>query len=469
MSGGATLVWFRDDLRVADNPALSAAVELGGPVIALFVFDEVSPHIRPLGGASKWWLHESVLSLQSSLEELNIPLILRAGAAHTVVPDVVAEAGATAVTWNRRYGAAEIAIDTELKATLRAGGVHVASFQASLLFEPWTISTGQGTPYSVFTPFWRTCQNMPEPRHPMPVPDKVSAAISTTARTLASETLGAWALQPTGPDWASGLRETWSPGEASALTRLREFLDEDLNDYADGRDTPADSVTSRLSPHVRWGEVSPHQIWHEVAAIRAGLSSAGAASAARFLTELGWREFAWHVLFHFPKLAERNWRAEYDAFPWPDLDRRAFVAWQRGATGVPLVDAGMRELWRTGTMHNRVRMVVASFLTKNLLIDWREGEAWFWDTLVDADAASNPFNWQWVAGSGADAAPYFRVFNPELQAKKFDPHSTYIRHHVPEWGTEEYPDPIVNLAESRNAALAAHKSLRQRTQEDTLT
>lgn len=467
MSGGVTVVWFRDDLRVADNPALSDAVERGEPVLAVYILDEVSSGIRALGGATRWWLHESLLSLERSLADLAIPLLLRSGPASEVIVQLVADAGATAVLWNRRYGAAEIAVDTELKTRLRSDGVTVESFQASLLFEPWTISTGQGSPYSVFTPFWRACLGSGEPRHPLPTPTPVAASVTAVGGTFTSEWLDSWALQPTDPDWAQGLRDTWSPGEAAAHARLQCFLSEDLDDYAEGRDTPASPVTSRLSPHLRWGELSAHQIWHAVADLRVELSASGANGASRFLTELGWREFAWHVLFHFPKLAERSWREEYERFPWPPLDQRALVAWQHGTTGVPLVDAGMRELWHTGTMHNRVRMVVASFLTKNLLIDWREGEAWFWDTLVDADAASNPFNWQWVAGSGADAAPYFRVFNPELQAKKFDPHSTYIRKHLPEWGTGTYPEPIVDLADSRRAALAAHKRLKQRTQEGT--
>lgn len=474
--GGATVVWFRDDLRVADNPALCAAVDRGEPVIAVFILDEVSPDIRALGGASKWWLRESLLSLARSLGDLNIPLILRAGSAGSVILDLVTRSGATAVVWNRRYGAGEIAVDTHVKAHLRSEGVQVESFQASLLFEPWTISTGQGKPYSVFTPFWRACQSGEEPRQPIPAPHPVdpalsaalSAALSSGACDLGSISVEDLALQPASPDWAGGLRDSWVPGETAARTRLHDFLAHDLDDYAEGRDTPARAVTSRLSPHLRWGEISAHQIWHEVGMVRAGLSVSGAKGASRFLTELGWREFAWHVLFHFSKLATSNWRSEYDGFPWPNLDRRALVAWQSGRTGVPLVDAGMRELWQTGTMHNRVRMVVASFLTKNLLIDWREGEAWFWDTLVDADAASNPFNWQWVAGSGADAAPYFRVFNPELQAKKFDPQSIYILNHVPEWGSEAYPEPIVDLADSRRAALAAHQSLKERTQERTL-
>lgn len=446
-------MWLRDDLRVSDNPALWAGIERGGSVVALFVLDEVSPSIRPLGGAAKWWLHESLRSLEISLSDLGIPLVLRRGPAATVVADVVTEARATAVFWNRRYGAAEMAVDAILKTSLRAGGVKVQSFQASVLFEPWTIKTGKGTAYSVFTPFWRACRTGEEPRPPLAIPNH---APGHTAR-LDSDDLAQWGMQPTDPDWAAGLRTSWVPGEREAFARLRKFLSGNLEQYAQGRDFPAGQHTSRLSPHLRWGELSAHQVWHEVASIRTDLSPAATQGASKFLTELGWREFSWHVLFHFPALAASNWRSEFDEFPWSEPPHEQLRAWQRGRTGIPLVDAGMRELWNTGTMHNRVRMVAASFLTKNLLIDWRKGEQWFWDTLVDADAASNPLNWQWIAGSGADAAPYFRIFSPELQARKFDPHEAYIREHVPEYGSVDYPKPIVDLAESRREALAAYR------------
>ncbi len=274
-------------------------------------------------------------------------------------------------------------------------------------------------------------------------------------RPSASDDLDDWELPPTRPDWAGGLRAAWRPGTLAAHERLDEFAADGLADYADGRDRPALDVTSRLSPRLRWGELSPYEVWHALRERRARGEGAN-----RFRTELGWREFAWHVLFHSPELATRNWRAEFDAFPWPRLHPAALRAWEEGRTGVPLVDAGMRELWATGTMHNRVRMVVASFLTKNLLIDWRRGEQWFWDTLVDADAAANPFNWQWVAGSGADAAPYFRVFNPELQATKFDPDGAYVRRWVPEVGTDDYPEPIVDLKATRAAALDAYEHVK---------
>ena len=448
---GPSLVWLRDDLRLGDNPALTAAVERGRAVLLVYLLDEVSPGIRPLGGAAHWWLHQSLASLATDTAGLGGRLLLRRGAAGDVIPGLVDELGAGAVFWNRRYGIAEREVDTAVKTRLTDAGIVAHSFAGSLLFEPWTITTGGGTPYTVFTPFWRACTSGPPPRAPYPAPDALDGA----GADLPSDELESWRLEPRHPDWAEGLRAAWTVGEAAAQQSLAAFLDESLPVYGTERDQPAQQVTSRLSPHLRWGEISPHQVWHATDLARRGLTGAAATSATRFLTEVGWREFAYHVLFHAPDLARANLRKDFDAFPWPPLDTRALQAWQQGRTGFRLVDAGMRELWRTGSMHNRVRMVTASFLIKNLLIDWREGEQWFWDTLVDADPASNPFGWQWVAGSGADAAPYFRVFNPELQAAKFDPNNEYVRQNVPEWGTAEYPAPLVDLGETRRAALAA--------------
>lgn len=444
-----SIVWFREDLRLADNPALRAAIDRAEPILGLYVLDEVSPGIRPLGGAAKWWLHGSLSSLADRLRERGSTLVLRGGPAETAVRDVVTDAAAGAVFWNRRYGAPEREVDTALKASLREGGVEVASFAASVLFEPWTVKTGSGTHFSVFSPFWRACLALPPPRAPLPEPREIRGP----GRAPESDELDEWGLLPTRPDWAGGLRERWEPGEPPARRRLREFLDEDLRGYAKARDEPAAESTSLLSPRLRWGELSPHQVWHE--ALAAG------GDAGRFLSELGWREFAWHTLFHFPDLATKNLRPEFDAFPWPRLAPSKLEAWQRGRTGVALVDAGMRELWQTGYMHNRVRMVTASFLVKNLLIDWRRGEEWFWDTLVDADAANNPFNWQWVAGSGADAAPYFRIFNPELQADKFDADRRYMRAWAPEHADGDPPTPIVDLKETRQAALTAYEAVKQ--------
>lgn len=446
MSASPSLVWFRDDLRLADNPALRAAVDRGGPVVAVFVLDEESPGFRPLGGAARWWLHHSLAALADGLREKGTALILRRGAAAEVIPRLAAEVGAGAVFWNRRYSAPERAVDAGLKESLRADGHEVSSFAASLLFEPWTVRTGAGTPYGVFTPFWRACQQLPAPREPLPEPREIAGPPAPPA----SDDLDDWGLLPTAPDWAGGLRERWTPGEPAARRRLHAFLAEDVADYDRARDEPAGGATSMLSPRLRWGELSPHQVWH--AAVSSGARVGG------FLSEVGWREFAWHTLFHAPDLATKNLKPAYDAFPWPRLKPSMLRAWQRGETGVPLVDAGMRELWVSGFMHNRVRMVTASFLIKNLLIDWRRGEEWFWDTLVDADAASNPFNWQWVAGSGADAAPYFRIFNPELQAKKFDADGRYVRAWAPDAAERE---PIVDLKATRDAALAAYEEVKR--------
>ena len=443
-----SIVWLRDDLRLADNPALRAALDRDEPVVVLYVLDEESPGVRPLGGAARWWLHHSLASLGERLRERGGALVLRRGPADRVVREVLADASATAIFWNRRYAGPEREIDAGLKASLRDEGTEVASFAGSLLFEPWTVKTGGGTHFSVFTPFWRACLALPTPRAPLPEPREVPGP----PQTIDSDSLEDWGLLPTHPDWAEGLRESWEPGEPGARARLREFLAEDLDRYDRGRDIPSEEATSRLSPSLRWGEISPFTIWHETVATGRG---------AKFLSEVGWREFAWHTLFHFPDLATKNLRSDFDAFPWPDLDEDHLAAWQRGNTGVPLVDAGMRELWHTGYMHNRVRMIVASYLIKNLLIDWRQGEQWFWDTLVDADSASNPFSWQWVAGSGADAAPYFRIFNPELQAKKFDPDAVYVGRWAPEHVGDEPPEQIVDLYATRNRALEAYEKVKQ--------
>jgi deoxyribodipyrimidine photo-lyase len=446
MASSPSIVWLRDDLRVADNPALTAAVDRGGPVVVLYLLDEDSPGARPLGGASRWWLHGSLTALAAELADRGAHLTLRRGAAGTVIPHLAAEIGAGAVYWNRRYGALR-EVDAELKSRLRADGLDVQSFGASLLFEPWTITTGAGDPYRVFTPFWRACLAADEPRQPLAAPDRIEGL------AVAGDELESWALLPTRPDWAAGLREAWTPGEAGARARLEHFVDHGLPLYH-RRDEPGIEATSRLSPHLRFGELSPHQVW---ARLRGPLAPAAIANRPKFLSEIGWREFSYSILFHQPTIATENVRRDFDAFPWEVPDPAVLAAWQQGRTGIPLVDAGMRQLWHSGWMHNRVRMIVASLLTKNLLIDWRIGEAWFWDTLVDADEASNAASWQWVAGSGADAAPYFRVFNPVLQAERFDPDQAYVRRWVPELGTAEYPRPVVDLAASRTAALAAYE------------
>jgi deoxyribodipyrimidine photo-lyase len=455
VSTPTTLVWLRDDLRVSDNPALLEATRRGA-VVVVYLLDDLSEQVRPLGAASRWWLYHSLTTLAASLEALGGSLVLRRGRADAVIPQLVEEIGATAVHWNRRYSAARD-IDAGLKSTLREKGIEVTSFQGSLLFEPWTVTTGEGTPYRVFTPFWKACQETGEPRQPLPAPDAIvlpETQSGASIASIASDDLDSWNLLPATPDWAGGLRERWVPGEASAAESLDAFADDVLIDYH-RRDEPAHEATSHLSPHLRFGEISPFQVWHRV---RGDLDPGARSNAAKFLSEIGWREFNWSILYNFPALAEANYRPDFDAFPWENPEeephRTELAAWKSGDTGIPLVDAGMRELWQTGYMHNRVRMVTASFLIKNLLIDWRVGEKWFWDCLVDADEASNPGNWQWVAGSGADAAPYFRIFNPLLQEKKFDPRRTYISRWIP--SDELYPQPIVDLAVSRREALAAY-------------
>jgi deoxyribodipyrimidine photo-lyase len=447
MDSAPAIVWLRDDLRLADNPALSAAMALGAPVAVVYVLDEVSPGIRPLGGASRWWLHHSLAALDDDLRERGGRLVLRRGDSMSEISALVDELKATAVYWNRRYSAARD-LDADLKHSLRERGVDAQSFQANLLFEPWTVTTAEGNPYRVFTPFWRSCLDSGTPRDPLSAPKSIDAAAAQ------SDNLADWHLLPTRPDWAGGLRDRWTPGEASAHETLDAFATSDLGDY-DRRDEPGLDATSHLSPHLRFGEISPFQVWHR---LHGELSPRARKNRDGYLRQLVWREFNWNILFHSPQLATRNFRPEFDAFPWNEPDPAALEAWRHGNTGIRLVDAGMRELWITGYMHNRVRLVAASFLVKNLLVDWRLGEQWFWDTLVDADEANNPGNWQWVAGSGADAAPYFRVFNPELQASKFDPRGDYTSRWLPD--DELATAPIVDLAETRRAALAAYDVVR---------
>jgi len=471
------LLWLRQDLRLADNPALAAAAANGRPVIPLYILDENGAGDWRPGGASRWWLHMSLATLATSLAKQGLGLVLRRGPAASVITDMIEATGADAAYWNRCYEPAAIARDRDIKRLLRKRGIVAESFNAALLFEPWTIKTGQGTPFKVFTPFWQALRRESIPA-PTPVPGRLIAPQSAPA----SERLEDWNLLPQ-PDWAAGLREAWTPGEAGARRRLAGFIGDALADYREGRDRPGREGTSRLSPHLHWGEIGPRQVWQAVS------MAAGASDTAKenYLRELGWREFTHHLLFHWPTLPQEPWRPEFACFPWRE-DTAGLAAWQRGRTGYPIVDAGMRELWHTGWMHNRVRMIAASFLIKDLLIPWQRGEAWFWDTLVDADLAQNSASWQWVAGSGADAAPYFRVFNPVLQGEKFDPQGDYVRRWVPELAQmpndyihkpwlaapaireaagialgHDYPAPIVDHGEARDQALAAYRSLKTAT------
>jgi deoxyribodipyrimidine photo-lyase len=441
-----SIMWFRQDLRLADNPAFAEAAR-NGPVVPLFILDEATPNLRALGGASRWWLHHSLVALGEKLGGL----ILRRGDPAEILPALATETGAEAVFWNRCYEPAAIKRDAAIKADLGARGIEARSFNSALLHEPWEIRTGAGGPFKVYTPFWRAARSLP-----MSAPAR--AARFELARLPKGETLTSWRLTPSKPDWAKGWEKLWSPGEAGAAKQLKAFLSDGLLHYSENRDRPDIDGTSRLSPHLHWGEISPRQI---LAATQSATEKTQALSrdAEKFLSEIGWREFATHLLFHFPEIPKKNWKSDFDAYPWREAPA-ALKAWQQGRTGYPLVDAGMRELWATGYMHNRVRMVAASFLTKHLRIDWREGEKWFWDTLVDADMANNVVSWQWVAGSGADAAPYFRIFNPAEQARKFDPRGAYGRKWIPELNTPDYPAPIVDHAEARKAALAGYQKVK---------
>lgn len=439
-----SLVWLRDDLRVADNPALVAALAAGDQTAVLYVLDDESPEIRPIGRASRWWLHHSLDTLQRTIAELGGTLILRRGAARSVLPDVVRAVGATSVHWNRRYGSAR-EIDADLKLSLP----DVHSHTGSLLHDPWRVMTGGGTPFKVFTPFWKSILAGPEPRLPFSAPTSIPGVRAE------SDDLDSWGLLPT-ENWAEEFDTAWTPGEVGARERLERFIDNGLALYH-RRDEPGIESTSGLSPHLRFGEISPYQVWHTT---HRAITPDNRSNADRFLSEIGWREFAYHQMFVNTDFHTRNLRPEFDDFPWQEPRADHLDAWRQGKTGISLVDAGMRELQRVGVMHNRVRMVAASFLIKNLGIDWRIGESWFWDRLVDADEASNPASWQWVAGSGYDAAPYFRVFNPELQGAKFDADGSYRSKWIAEFGTSAYPEPIVSLSDSRARALADYATMR---------
>ncbi|MGC2855292.1 cryptochrome/photolyase family protein [Novispirillum sp. DQ9] len=448
MNERPVVVWFRTDLRTDDHPALNAAAAAGAPVVALYVLDDAQDG-RPLGGASRWWLHHALASLRDGLARLGVPLVLRRGPAVTVVPAVVAEVDAAAVHWNRGATPFQRATDTAVAALL---GERARLAAADLIAEPAALRTGGGQPYRVFTPFWKTLARDHAPPPPQAAPER----LRSMAAPPPGDRLEDWGLTPSHPDWAGGLRETWRPGEAGAMALLEAFLGTAVDRYATRRDYPAEAGTSRLSPHLRFGEISVRRLWHMAQAL------AGDAAAA-FLREVGWREFNHHLLFQQPALHDVPLRREFNDFPWRE-DTAAFKAWREGRTGFPIVDAGMRELWRTGWMHNRMRMIAASFLVKDLLVPWQWGERWFWDTLVDACPANNPGSWQWVAGCGSDAAPYFRVFNPTLQGEKFDPRGAYVRKWVPEAADgaglfSTYPAPMVDHNTARRRALVAYEDM----------
>lgn len=451
-----TLLWFRHDLRLDDNPALVAAADRGR-VVPVFIWapEEESPW-EP-GAASCWWLHQSLEQLSHALRKIGAPLVIRTGPTLPALQALAKEISATHIAWNRRYEPVVIQRDVTIKKTLASDGYHVESFNGSLLFEPMNVATKQGKPYQVFTPFWRSLLDRDEPQEPVTAPGK----LQSVAKQPQSQSVDSLDLDPK-TDWTASINESWNPGEIGAQKRLSRFMQKGLHGYESGRDRPDQEGTSALSPHLHFGEVSPRRIWHVVRKKNGGkLAKQISGSPEVYLRELGWREFANHLIFHFPHTTDAPLRNAYKKFPWVD-DPVGLRAWQKGCTGFPIVDAGMRQLWSTGWMHNRVRMIVASFLVKDLRISWLEGARWFWDTLVDADLAANTLGWQWAAGCGADAAPYFRVFNPTSQQQKFDPNGEYVGYWV-DRNDEKYPEPIVDHAEARKLALQALKRVTGKT------
>jgi len=465
------IVWLRRDLRLADNPALDYARDHYDRVVVAYILDPESEAPWSPGAAARWWLHHSLAELSQRIEDRRSRLILAQGRSDEHLKRMVRACGADAVLWNRLYEPLVIERDRAIKQALIDAGIEAKSFNARMLFEPWEILKDDDSPYLVFTPYWkqvqkrwRTPQRCPEPRE-----------LSAPERWPASEALDDLGLLPD-RDWADGFAERWQPGELAARRRLDHFLDDAVRDYNTLRDRPDRHGTSRLSPHLHYGEISPRQV--ALALNEAGELPDGEGRLA-YLREIVWREFSTYLLFHFPHIPDQPLKSQYAAFPWrsPDDYSEDLKAWQRGRTGVPMVDAGMRELWHSGWMHNRVRMIVASYLTKNLLIPWQEGARWFWDCLVDADLANNSQGWQWTAGCGADAAPYFRVFNPVLQGEKFDPRGDYVRQwvpelqgisgarvHQPEVAVREgrgYADPGVDLKATRERALEAYQAIKK--------
>lgn len=474
------IVLMTNVLRIEDHPALSAAVDAGAPVIPLFVLDEESPSARPLGAASKWWLMNSLGKLDARLRELGSRLVMAKGRTSEVVIEIAQETDAFAVHLTRGYTPGAQQIEGDLNEALSELGVGCRRFGGNLLIEPEQIRTKTGGLYTVFTPFWKTALELIDHTEPRLAPERFIAPKQWPESLRISEL----DLGPKPYDWASDMAEEWEQGTEAAIARLDDFLDESAKSYSQARNIPGVDGTSKMSPYLAFGEISPRMIWARTKAFMAKHDTiAGGATA--FLREVGWREFSWHLLFHFPEMQTQPMRENFAAFPWNEGVSDEVIAWQRGQTGFPIVDAGMRQLWQTGWMHNRVRMVVASFLVKDLLWHWRDGEAWFWDTLVDADFGNNIASWQWVSGCGADAAPYFRIFNPVTQGIKFDPNGDYIRKYVPElsglpdkyihcpWDAPDgvlemagvelgktYPKPIVDRRQTRAAALAALASIK---------
>jgi deoxyribodipyrimidine photo-lyase len=461
------LVWLRRDLRLGDHEALTAARDSGRPVIPVFILDEV---VEALGAAPKWRLGLAVEEMKRALEAIGSRLILRRGRAIAVLQDLIAETGARAVYWSRLYDPASIARDRAIKARLTEAGTNAASFRSHVLFEPWKVATGAGSAFKVYTPFWRAVRDLPV-APPLPATSHLPGPMAWPV----SDRLDDWHLGAGMNRGAAAVLPHLRIGEAAALERLSQFLSAGIDRYAQARDLLAEAGTSGLSENLTYGEISVRAVWHAGQAALIG----GQAGAETFLKELAWREFAHHLLFHNPAMAESNWRPDWDRFPWRGENEQS-RAWRRGVTGEPIVDAAMRQMYVTGTMHNRARMIVASYPTKHLLTDWRLGAAWFADCLTDWDPASNAMGWQWVAGSGPDAAPFFRIFNPRAQAEKFDPEGLYRHRWIAEgqaapattalsyfdavprrWNMSKdnpYPAPIVDLSDGRTRALAAFRA-----------
>lgn len=481
MSPNPVIVWFRQDLRLDDHPALTAAVRSGCPILPVYVWSPESEGAWPVGAAARWWLHHSLRALDRDLRERDSRLIIKAGDPLEVLAAMVREFGVETTYWHHRWEPDARRMDERVRAGLERLGVKVWVQNGSLLFEPAELANRQGQPYRVFTPFWKTCLARGEALSlPLGAPGRL-ARPRRWPESLSLEHLG---LLPA-VDWAAGMRAEWTPGAAGAEERLRRFLDGALADYASGRERPYLAGTSRLSPHLHFGELSPRRLWHAVRqCVEENRPPGIGPNAEAFLRQLLWREFAHHLLYHFPHTTQEPLRPEFARFPWSE-DPGRLRAWQRGRTSIPLVDAGMRELWATGWMHNRVRMIVASLLVKNMMIPWTVGARWFWDTLVDADLANNTLGWQWVAGCGADAAPFFRIFNPLAQGARFDPQGDYVRRWVPELSRlpaewihrphqapgevlnqagvvldGDYPRPVVNLESSRRTALISFARLK---------
>lgn len=475
MAKRTAIVWIRNDLRMSDNRAFFESAK-SYRIVPVFIHAADDEGNWPIGAASAWWLHQSLSALDKSLAKYGSRLVIRQGPTLSTLLQLVSETSAQSVFWNKRYEQAARDLEKTVFQELAKQNVDCRTFDSNLLFAPGSVSTREGNPYRVFTPFWKA---LPEPEQPIPKPEQIQSPDLLPESVQLAELK----LLPE-IDWAAGIRESWNPGEDGAMKQFNLFLNGGVSDYETGRDRPDKMSVSRMSPHIHFGEIGPRFLFHSVKQ-KMGIDSTIQTHGESYLRQLVWREFAYNVLFHFPDSADHPLKAEFNRFPW-SRNEQLLKAWQKGQTGYPIVDAGMRELWHTGWMHNRVRMIAASFLVKHLLVSWKDGARWFWDTLVDADLANNTMGWQWVAGCGVDAAPYFRIFNPIVQGEKFDPDGQYVRHWVPElkklnnkwihkpWlakplelasaGIElgtTYPDPIVDHKSARQKALVVFDTIKR--------